>query len=151
MTHVFRPTRGVHVKRTKTKTQKDLHTIFTATVNSEYRATPPTTIIFVFLVFIAKRVSGLFYIHLIQTPQIDFCSFSKQIIPVDVSVRPGAVAGNRDLHHHSSGRIVQQPGHVLALPFVREDGAYVSCNTDGKGQGHCVCAPPWSGTTARAT
>lgn len=126
-----------------------MHTFFATTVNSKYRATPPTTIIFVFL-----RVSRLFYIYficLMQTPRIDFCLFSKQIIPVDVSVRPRAVAGYRDLHHHSSGRIVQQPGHVLALPFVREDGAYVSCNTDGKGQGHCVCTPLWSGTAARAT
>lgn len=47
-------------------------------------------------------------------------------IPVYVAVGSGAVTGYRDLYHHLSGRVVQHSGHVLALPFIRENRADIS-------------------------
>lgn len=54
-------------------------------------------------------------------------------IPVYVAVRSGTVASDCDLYHHSPGRFVQHAGHVLALPFVRENRTDISYTKNQNG------------------
>lgn len=64
-----------------------------------------------------------------------FVGFFFLLLPIYVAVRFGAVAGYRDFNNHPLGRVVQQSGHVFALPFVRKHSAHVPCNTTmGQGQ-----------------